>query len=100
MTKIKKIDWKDMDSVMGTVDKLISAFNAHLEEHKVKWKGEFAPNGGHDPNNPFPLKPNKIDWEHLEEKVARFIIMADNSNFTYRKRANKIISLLKKEVEK
>lgn len=31
-----------------------------------KWIGEFAPNLGHDPNNPFPLKPHRPETEPIE----------------------------------
>ena len=40
-----------------------NACDCAICEPKEEWKGEFAPNLGHDPNNPFPLKKEpKEKW--------------------------------------
>ena len=53
-------------------------------ELKQEWKGEFAPNLGHDPYNPFPFPTNTKEelWEKimdiLEEHDAALPIQATN----------------------
>lgn len=36
---------------------------------KIKWVGEFAPNLGHDPNNPFPFKTKPESCEVFNRVV-------------------------------
>ena len=39
----------------GFCPKCLRAYSG-IHRHKKSWIGEFAPNLGHDPHNPFPLK--------------------------------------------
>ncbi len=67
------------------------------EKKKRKWIGEFAPNLGHDPNNPFPLKNSQLttpshqrEWEKeilnallRDEPMPKDILAKDYINTAY-----------------
>ncbi|MCR4313543.1 MAG: hypothetical protein NUV58_04805, partial [Candidatus Roizmanbacteria bacterium] len=58
--------------VIFMIDEFFTVNSLHTEKGE-EWKGEFAPNLGHDPNNPFPLgttlKPE--DFEEAKKSVRK-----------------------------
>ena len=72
------------------------------KEKKPRWIGEFAPNLGHDPNNPFPLKKTKDNsvekaLSNWEEKMDMDgddlgLFWVESGDFVTKEDVKKIIS--------
>ena len=47
---------------------------------KPRWIGEYAPNLGHDPNNPFPLKKTEEQEQATEELIDKCCMLIAKNN--------------------
>ena len=61
-------------------------------ELKQEWKGEFAPNLGHDPYNPFPLPTNTKELRERLHNVLEYEM--PNNHINTWKLADSILALL------